>query len=112
MKITKDKNRIKILILMLLATFFCICFVYMTAQSSAIQYDINQINSQITNSEWTQRNLEAKIKGANTLSSLEKEAKDMGLVYASFDDTIYLETEAEEDNVHDLALVMREAAHR
>lgn len=106
--IVKDKTGI--IVILLAVTIFCLALVGTTAYSSKLQYDINNINNKISQSEWSQRNLEAQIKSANTLSSLEKEALDMGLVYPTFDEIIYLENTAEEQT-QDFALALRVIAY-
>lgn len=107
--IVKDKT--KIIIALFAVTVVCLALIASTAMSSSLQYDINKINNQISNQQWSQRNLEAKIKSANTLSNLESEALELGLVYPTFNEIVYLGGDAHEE-VHDFALALRETAYR
>lgn len=106
--IVKDKTGIIVILLVL--TLFCLALIGTTAYSSKLQYEINNINNQISQSEWSQRNLEAQIKSANTLASLEQEALDMGLVYPTFDEIVYLEKPTQEQT-QDFALALRVTAY-
>ena len=106
--IVKDKTGIVIILLVL--TAFCLLLIGTTAYSSKLQYEINNLNNQISQSEWSQRNLEAQIKSANTLTSLENEAIKMGLVYPTFDEIVYLEKPSAEEP-SDFALALRVTAY-
>lgn len=108
---TKGNGRIRIIIGLLAVALLCLLIIALTAYSSSLQYDINKINNQISNQQWSQRNLEAKIKSSNTLSNLESEAFELGLVYPTFDDITYIENEKEPE-VHDFALVLMETAYK
>jgi len=106
--IRKDKTGIILILLAL--TLFCLALIGTTAYSTKLQYDINNINNQISQSEWSQRNLEAQIKSANTLTGLETEALKMGLVYPTFDEIVYLEKPSAEEP-KDFALALRVTAY-
>lgn len=105
------KKTLKYIILAVLAmiTAVCVIFIFLTAEASTLQFSINDINNKIQQAEWQQRNLEAKIKSSSNLQSLENQAKDMGLVYPSFNDIVYIGEG--ENSVHDLALTLRESAY-
>ena len=104
------KDKTGIIVILLALTLFCIALISATAYSSRLQYDINNLNSQISQREWSQRNLEAQIKSANTLSSLENEALSMGLVYPTFDEIVYLEEPGSQE-LQDFALALRVTAY-
>ena len=106
------KDKAKIIIALFAVTFVCLALIASTAMSSSLRYDINKINNQIANQQWSQRNLEAKIKSANTLTNLENEALQLGLVYPTFNEIVYLGEEEEQEPVHDFALALRETAYR
>lgn len=106
------KGRTSTFVALIVMTLLCLSLVWLTALSTSIQYDINSINNKIQDSQWTKRNLEVEIKSANTLSNLQAKATEMGLVYPSFDEIVYLETETQDEGVHDLAVALREIAYR
>jgi len=108
---TLVNDKIKIIAVLIALTALCLMLVATTAYSTSLQYDINSINSQISESQWTQRNLEAEIKSANTLSSLEKEALELGLIYPSFDEIIYI-NDSSENQVHNLSLALKATAYK
>lgn len=111
MTLATGNGKKRIIIGLLAVTILCLTIIGIRAYTSSLQYDINKINNQIANQQWSQRNLEAQIKSANTLSNLENEALQLGLVYPTFDEIIYLENE-EKPEVHDFALALRETAYR
>lgn len=94
------------MILLIALTVLCIALIATTAYSSSLQYEINNLNSSISKSEWTQRNLEARIKSANTLSGIEAEALNMGLIYPDFDQIVYLEQSSGQEH-QSLALALK-----
>lgn len=106
------KGRTSTFVALIVMTLLCLSLVWLTALSTSIQYDINSINNKIQDSQWTKRNLEVEIKSANTLSNLQMKATEMGLVYPSFDEIVYLETGTQDEGVHDLAVALREIAYR
>lgn len=105
------QDKTKIILILIVVTVLAIGLIGLTAYSTSLQYDINSINSRITDSQWTARNLEVEIKSANTLTSLQERALDMGLVYPSFDEIIYLKAGTETAQVHDLAVALMESAY-
>jgi len=105
----KIRGKLAVMALLVLIAGMCILLISLTAYSSTLQYEINSINNKISQSEWQQRNLEAKIKSSSNLQSLEARATEMGLVYPTFDDIVYLTNE--ENTVHDLAQTLRESAY-
>lgn len=104
------KDKTGIIAILLVLTLFCLALIGTTAYSSKLQYDINNLNNKISQCEWSQRNLEAQIKSANTLSSLENEALSMGLVYPTFDEIVYLEKPTAQEP-QDFALALRVTAY-
>lgn len=106
------QDKTKIIVILIIATALCIGLIGLTAYSTSLQYDINSINNRIKDSQWTIRNLEVEIKSANTLTSLQNKATDMGLIFPSFDDIVYLETSTQTAQVHDLALALRENSNK
>lgn len=105
------QDKTKVILILIAVTVLAIGLIGLTAYSTSLQYDINAINNRIQDSQWTARNLEVEIKSANTLTSLQEKALDMGLVYPSFDETVYLKTGTQTAQVHDLAVALRENAY-
>ena len=80
-----------------------------TAYNSKIQYDINRMNNQIAQTQKEIQNLQVQIKSAANITNLENRAAELGLVYPSSDQIVYLETE--EGGIEDFALALMESAY-
>ena len=78
------KNKVKIIIIMILTAIVCISYVGLNAYSSKLQYEINKINSDIQITSYKAANLEVKIQSATNVRNLENKALEMGLIYPDF----------------------------
>ena len=81
-----------------------------TAYNSKIQYDINRMNNQIAETQKEIQNLQVQIKSAANITNLENRAAELGLVYPTADQIVFLETE--EGGIEDFALALMESAYR
>ncbi len=79
------RNKVKIIMIMILTAVVCISYVGLNAYSSKLQYEINKINSEIQLTSYKAANLEVKIKSATNINNLETSAMEMGLIYPDFD---------------------------
>ena len=104
------KYKTKIFILVLIACVFCIGLVWLNASSSKLQYEINSINNKITEASWEIRNLEVTVKRETNITNLEEKAQEIGMVYPSFKEIVYLRGDT--PDVRDLALALRENVYR
>lgn len=66
-------------------------FVGLDAHTSKVQYDINQINKQIAQKEKEIANLEVKIKSATNITTIEQKALELGMIYPTFDQIVYIQ---------------------
>ena len=105
------KFRFRFIALVMAICIFLISFVWLTAYTAQLQYEINKINKQIAETEKDIRTLEVKIKTASNITNIETRATELGLIYPSFDQVKYIE-EDEDSEIHDLALALMETAYR
>lgn len=87
----KNLTRGGIVAVLLLICVTLLFFVGLDAYSSKIQYDINQINKEIETTEKEIANLEVKIKSATNISTIERKALELGMIYPSFDQIVYIQ---------------------
>lgn len=80
-----------------------------TAYNSKIQYDINKMNNQIAETQKEIQNLQVQIKTAANITNLESRALELGLIYPSYDQIVYLESQ--EADIEDFALALMESAY-
>ena len=107
-RIFRDKTRILIIILLICA--FCTGLVWLNAYQSKLQYEINSINNKIQGLSWDLRALEVSVKSETNITNLEEKATEMGMVYPTFTDIVYLRGDT--PDVQDLALALRENVFR
>ena len=81
-----------------------------TAYNSKIQYDINKLNNQISETQKEIQNLQVQIKTAANITNLESRAAELGLMYPTSDQIVFLE--AEEGGIEDFALALMESVYR
>ena len=81
-----------------------------TAYNSKIQYDINKMNNQIAETQKEIQNLQVQIKTAANITNLESRATELGLMYPTSDQIVFLE--AEEGGIEDFALALMESVYR
>ncbi len=82
----------------------------LNAYNSKIQYDINRMNNQISETQKEIQNLQVQIKSAANITNLENRAAELGLVYPTADQIVFLESE--EAGIEDFALALMESAYR
>ncbi len=103
------QSKVMIIIFMLVICFAFIVHVWVTARAAEIQYDINNINRQIQATQREVQNLEVKIKSSSNINNLEQKAEEMGMVYPSFDQIVYLQ---EEKGIEDFATALKVSAYQ
>ena len=101
-KITR-RGIVAILLVLCMAFLF---FVGLDAHTSKVQYDINQINKQISEAEKQITKLEVKIKSATNITSIERKALELGMIYPSFDQIVYVNSGS---NIEEFALALMES---
>ena len=104
------KYRTRIFILIMIACIFCVGLVWLNAQSSKLQYEINSINNKITETGWEIRDLEVTVKSRTNITNLEDKAMDLGMVFPTYRDIVYLRGDT--PRVQDFALALRENVYR
>ena len=103
------KNKVKIIIIMILTAVVCISYVGLNAYSSKLQYEINKINSEIQMTSYKAANLEVKIQSATSISTLEDKALEMGLIYPGFDRIVTIRNA--ETQPRDFAAALKQNAY-
>jgi cell division protein FtsL len=101
--------KFKIVVELLLIFALMLAMIGITAYNSKIQYDINRMNNQIAETQKEIQNLQVQIKSAANITNLESRAAELGLVYPTYDQIVYLETE--EGGIEDFALALMESAY-
>ena len=107
-RIFRDKTRIFILVL--IVCVFSIGLVWLNAFSSKLQYEINSINNKISQASWEIRNLEVTVKSETNITNLEDKAAEIGMIFPSFKEIVYLKGDT--PVVRDFALALRENVYR
>ena len=97
----------------LIATLIVICavfllFVGIDAYTSKIQYDINQLNKEISNVEKDITKLEVQIKSASNITTIEQKALDMGMIYPDVAQIIHINNGS---NIESFALALMESVY-
>ena len=105
----KKRDQARIIIYMLALCLMFIVAVGINAYSAKVQYDLNMLNRQITETQTDIRTLEVRIKSASNITNVEGRARELGFVYPEFDQLRYLA--ANEKPMHDFALALMEAAY-
>ena len=100
------RNRAKIIIIMILTAVVCISYVAWNAYSSKLQYEINQINSEVQKESYKVANLEVRINSATNINNLESRAMEMGLIYPGFDRIITIRNQG--TGVTDFATALKQ----
>lgn len=101
--------KIRILAGLVAICFLLLCIIGMTAYNSKIQYDINTMNSRISEARKEIQNLQVQIKSAANITNLEARAYALGLAYPGFDRIVYLRTES--GGIEDFALALMESVY-
>ncbi|MBE6032193.1 MAG: hypothetical protein E7224_03265 [Clostridiales bacterium] len=102
--------KVALIALAILIGVFFIGLIISTAYSATLQYDINQIGTQMEEVQADIDNLNVKIKAAANLQTLEDRAvAELGMVYPTVERMVYLDrVEAPSEN---FSLALREDAY-
>ena len=103
------KYKVKVVAELLLIFALLLAVIGITAYNSKIQYDINKLNNQIAETQKEIQNLQVQIKTAANITNLESRAIDLGLIYPTSDQIVFLATE--EGDIEDFALALMESAY-
>ena len=101
--------KVKVVAALLLTFTLMLAMIGITAYNAKIQYDINQMNSLIAQTQTEIQNLQVQIKRAANITNLEVRAAELGLVYPNYDQIVYLKTET--GGIEDFALALMESAY-
>ena len=102
--------KVKVVAELLLIFVLLLAVIGITAYNSKIQYDINKLNNQISETQKEIQNLQVQIKTAANITNLESRAIELGLMYPTSDQIVFLE--AEEGGIEDFALALMESVYR
>lgn len=102
--------KVKVVAELLLIFVLLLVVIGITAYNSKIQYDINKLNNQISETQKEIQNLQVQIKTAANITNLESRAAELGLMYPTSDQIVFLE--AEEGGIEDFALALMESVYR
>ena len=102
--------KVKVVAELLLIFVLLLAVIGITAYNSKIQYDINKLNNQISETQKEIQNLQVQIKTAANITNLESRAAELGLMYPTSDQIVFLE--AEEGGIEDFALALMEFVYR
>ncbi|MBR0050609.1 MAG: cell division protein FtsL [Firmicutes bacterium] len=102
--------KVKVVAELLLIFVLLLAVIGITAYNSKIQYDINKLNNQISETQKEIQNLQVQIKTAANITNLESRATELGLMYPTSDQIVFLE--AEEGGIEDFALALMESVYR
>lgn len=105
-----SRDRMRIIVYMLMVCLVLLLFVCLTATKAKIQYDINKISKDIKEAEARVRGLEVKIKTSSNITNIEERAIELGFIYPGFDQVRYLASD--EEPMPDFALALIETAYR
>jgi cell division protein FtsL len=110
---TRSDRSYKVKIIVYLLIFFALmlCMIGITAHNSKIQYEINSMNTQISETQREIQNLQVQIKSAANITNLESRALALGLTYPEYDQIVYLDWKTGE-GIEDFALALKESAYR
>jgi len=104
------RYRFGIIALLMLLCFILLSIVWLSATTAKVQYEINKIDKQISETQKDIRTLQVRIKTASNITNIEARAEELGLVYPSFDQVKYIRSE--QDVVKELALALMETAYQ
>ncbi len=102
--------KIKVFVYLLIICALMLCVIGITAYNSKIQYDINSMNTQISETQREIQNLQVQIKSAANITNLESRALALGLTYPDYDQIVYLDWQTGE-GIEDFALALMESAY-
>ena len=105
----KKLSRGGLVALLLVICMAFLFFVGLDAHTSKVQYDINQINKQISETEKKITKLEVEIKSASNITTIEKKAKDLGMIYPAFDQIMYIQGDSD---IEEFALALMESVYQ
>lgn len=98
-----------LIVLLLISCAVLLFFVGLNAHTSKLKYDINQLNKQIAEAEKQITNLEVQIKSASNITTIERKALAMGMVYPDVDQIVYIQGDA---GIEGFALALMESVYQ
>jgi len=105
---TKDKARL--MLLTVFAGFLCICLIITAAYSAQVKYNINGLLAQADAVQGEIENLNVAIKSAVSITVIEEKAiNQLGMVYPSVDQILYLDSDS--NNIKDFDQTLKEIAY-
>ncbi len=102
-------EKVKLLITIFLLGAMCIVMIMSSAYTSQIKYNINSINREISIVEGEIENLIVAIEQESEIVSIEEKALDLGMVYPTGEQMVFLENSVREES--DFASVLRKEAY-
>lgn len=108
--IVSAKDRFRLLLLTVIAGILCVGLIISTAYAAQLKYDINTIISENAVIEGEIQNLNVKIKQESNITTIEEKAMtELGMVYPTGNQVVYLEEEKE--IAKDFAVLLKEQAY-
>ena len=102
--------KVKVFVYLLIICVLMLCVIGITAYNAKIQYDINSMNTRISETQREIQNLQVQIKSAANITNLESRAFALGLTYPDYDQIVYLEWSSGA-GIEDFAIALRESAY-
>ena len=104
------QDKLRLLLLILVIGALAIAGVVTTAYAAQIKYNINVLNKENAVIQGEIENLNVSIKAANNIKTIEeKAAAELGMVYPTYDQMVFLPEEPQK--VNDFAMVLKEQAY-
>ena len=102
--------KVKVVVELLLIFVLLLAMIGLTAYNSKIQYDINRMNNQISETQKEIQNLQVQIKRASNINNLQTRAEELGMVYPDFDQIAYLDSG--EPAIADFATALKQTVYQ
>lgn len=104
------RDRAKLLMLILLIGVLCVAGVVSTAYATQIKYNLNEIAKDNKIIQGEIDNMNVIIQAENNVATIEDKAiNQLGMVYPSYDQTVYISQDKEK--INNFAMVLREQAY-
>ncbi|MEI8216704.1 MAG: cell division protein FtsL [Eubacteriales bacterium] len=105
-----QKDRAKLIMLLLVIGILCVAGVVSTAYATQIKYNLNEISKQNQIIQGEIDNINVIIEGENNITKIEDKAlNQLGMVYPSYDQIVYISQNNEK--INNFASVLREQAY-
>ena len=105
-----NKDRAKLIMLLLVIGILCVAGVVSTAYATQIKYNLNEISKQNQIIQGEIDNINVIIEGENNITKIEDKAlNQLGMVYPSYDQIVYISQNNEK--INNFASVLREQAY-